>query len=514
MAKAVARWGINPTRPIATTNIRLVTVPLARGGSWAYLRICWMFTDTATITRPARVAETLAAVMKKLAQDSRVLAGITVPCYTAGPSGTIPGQLPGGEMAAFKSDFMRIVHERGMVHQASDAARLDELLSTAIRTAYIGFDCTADSLHVGHLLQIMLLRWWQKTGHKPIALMGGGTTKVGDPSGRDETRQLLTTQQIDANMAEIKKSFANYLTFGNGPTDAVMANNAEWLDTLLYIPLLRDVGRHFSVNRMLTMDSVKLRLERDQPLSFLEFNYMILQSYDFVELYRRHRCILQMGGSDQWGNIVMGADLGRRMENAELFALTSPLLATASGAKMGKTASGAIWLSPKRLSPYDFWQYWRNTEDADVGRFLRLFTELPLTEIARLEKLDGQEINEAKKVLATAVTALAHGDAAAEQAVDTARTTFEEGGKAESLPTVSVPRAQLAQGIAAFELFHQAGLAASRTEARKLIKGGGGRLNDKPIASDTAVVTESDLGSDGTMKLSAGRKRHVLVRPA
>jgi tyrosyl-tRNA synthetase len=417
-------------------------------------------------------------------------------------------------MAVFKSDFMRIVHERGMVHQASDAARLDELLSTATRTAYIGFDCTADSLHVGHLLQIMLLRWWQKTGHKPIALMGGGTTKVGDPSGRDETRQLLTTEQIDANMAEIKKSFANYLTFGSGATDAVMANNAEWLDTLLYIPLLRDVGRHFSVNRMLTMDSVKLRLERDQPLSFLEFNYMILQSYDFVELYRRHKCILQMGGSDQWGNIIMGADLGRRMDNAELFALTSPLLATASGAKMGKTASGAVWLSPKRLSPYDFWQYWRNTEDADVGRFLRLFTELPLTDIARLEKLGGQEINEAKKILATAVTALAHGEAAAAQAVDTARTTFEEGGKAESLPTVTVPRAQLAQGIAAFELFHQAGLAASRTEARKLIKGGGGRLNDKPIASDTVVVKESDLGSDGTMKLSAGRKRHVLVRPA
>jgi tyrosyl-tRNA synthetase len=293
-----------------------------------------------------------------------------------------------------------------------------------------------------------------------------------------------------------------------------MANNAEWLDTLLYIPLLRDVGRHFSVNRMLTMDSVKLRLERDQPLSFLEFNYMILQSYDFVELYRRHKCILQMGGSDQWGNIVMGADLGRRMENTELFALTSPLLATASGAKMGKTASGAVWLSPKRLSPYDFWQYWRNTEDADVGRFLRLFTELPLADIARLEKLRGQEINEAKKILATAVTALAHGEAAAEQAVDTARQTFEEGGKAESLPTVAVPRTQLAEGIAAFELFHQAGLAGSRTEARKLIKGGGGRLNDQPIASDTVVIKDSDLGSDGTLKLSAGRKRHVLVRAA
>src|SRR5690349_9016337 len=290
-------------------------------------------------------------------------------------------------MSAFKSDFMRIVHERGMVHQCSDAARLDELLSSGIRTAYIGFDCTADSLHVGHLLQIMLLRWWQKCGHKPIALMGGGTTKIGDPSGRDETRQLLTEEIINANMASIRRTFANYLTFGSGATDAVMVNNAEWLDTLLYIPLLRDVGRHFSVNRMLTMDSVKLRLERDQPLSFLEFNYMILQSYDFVELYRRHRCILQMGGPAQWGNIVMGAALGRRMENAELFALTSPLLATASGAKMGKSASGAVWLNPNRLSPYEFWQYWRNTEDADVGRFLRLFTEMPLSEIKRLEAL-------------------------------------------------------------------------------------------------------------------------------
>jgi tyrosyl-tRNA synthetase len=400
-------------------------------------------------------------------------------------------------MANFKSDFMRIVHERGMVHQCSDVARLDELLATGVRTAYIGFDCTADSLHVGHLLQIMLLRWWQKTGHKPIALMGGGTTKVGDPSGRDETRQLLTNEQIDANMASIKASFANYLKFGGGPTDAVMTNNAEWLDTLLYIPLLRDVGRHFSVNRMLTMDSVKLRLERDQPLSFLEFNYMILQSYDFVELYKRHNCIVQMGGSDQWGNIVMGADLGRRMEGGELFALTSPLLSTASGAKMGKSASGAVWLKAERLNPFDFWQYWRNTEDADVGRFLKLFTDLPLDEIARLEKLGGEEINEAKKILATEVTRLAHGD---------------EAAKGETLPVVDIARAKLAAGIAAFELFHDAGLAESRTEARKLIKGGGGRLNDKPIASDTVIVKDGDLDGSGTLKLSAGRKRHVLVR--
>ncbi len=417
-------------------------------------------------------------------------------------------------MAAFKSDFMRIVHERGMVHQTSDAARLDELLSTGTRTAYIGFDCTADSLHVGSLLQIMMLRWWQKTGHKPIVLMGGGTTKIGDPSGRDESRQLLTAEQIDANMAGIRRVFDKYVKFGDGATDARMVNNAEWLDQLLYIPLLRDVGRHFSVNRMLTMDSVRLRLERDQPLTFLEFNYMILQSYDFVELKKRYDCILQMGGSDQWGNIVMGADLGRRVEGAELFALTTPLIATSSGAKMGKTAAGAVWLNAERVSPYDFWQYWRNVEDEDVGRFLRLFTELPLDEIARLEKLEGQEINDAKKILATAVTALAHGDVAAEQAVDTARKTFEEGGKAESLPTVSVPRAQLADGIAAFELFHQAGLAPSRTEARKLIRGGGGRLNDKPIESDTVMIKESDLGQEGTLKLSAGRKRHVLVRAA
>jgi tyrosyl-tRNA synthetase len=417
-------------------------------------------------------------------------------------------------MAGFKSDFMRIVHERGMVHQCSDAARLDELLSTGARAAYIGFDCTADSLHIGHLLQVMLLRWWQKTGHKPIALMGGGTTKVGDPSGRDETRQLLTPQQIDANMASIKRSFANYLAFGDGPTDAIMANNADWLDTLLYIPLLRDVGRHFSVNRMLSMDSVKLRLERDQPLSFLEFNYMILQSYDFVELHKRHNCILQMGGSDQWGNIVMGADLGRRIQGAELFALTSPLLATSSGAKMGKSVAGAVWLNPERLRPYEFWQYWRNAEDEDVGRFLRVFTELPLDEIAKLEALKGQEINEAKKILATAVTTLAHGKPAAEQAAETARRTFEEGGKADTLPTVDVPRTRLAAGIAAFELLHEAGLAESRTEARKLIKGGGARLNDQPIAADTARIGESDLDSSGTLKLSAGRKRHVLVRAA
>jgi tyrosyl-tRNA synthetase len=415
-------------------------------------------------------------------------------------------------MAGFKSDFMRIVHERGMVHQCSDAARLDALLASGARTAYIGFDCTADSLHVGSLLQIMMLRWWQKTGNRPITLMGGGTTKVGDPSFRDEARPLLTSEQIDANMAGIRKVFSKYLKFGNGPSDAAMVNNADWLDALLYIPMLRDVGRHFSVNRMLSMDSVKLRLERDQPFSFLEFNYMILQSYDFVELYKRQNCILQMGGSDQWGNIVMGVDLGRRMEGAELFAVTTPLIATASGAKMGKSMAGAVWLNAERVSAYDFWQYWRNTEDDDVGRFLKLFTELPLGEIARLEALMGQEINEAKKILATEITTLAHGKAAAEQAAETARRTFEEGAKADTLPTVDLPRARFAAGIPAFELLHEAGLAESRTEARKLIKGGGGRLNDKPIAGDTATVGESDLDSSGTLKLSAGRKRHVLVR--
>ncbi|MBX3500813.1 MAG: tyrosine--tRNA ligase [Alphaproteobacteria bacterium] len=415
-------------------------------------------------------------------------------------------------MSAFKSDFMRTVHERGMVHQCSDAARLDALLQSGVRTAYIGFDCTADSLHIGSLLQIMMLRWWQKCGHKPLVLMGGGTTKIGDPSGRDETRQLLTDELITANMAGIRRIFDKYLAFGDGPTDATMVNNADWLDELRYIPLLRDVGRHFSVNRMLTMDSVRLRLERDQPLTFLEFNYMILQSYDFVELSKRHKCILQMGGSDQWGNIVMGADLGRRMESAELFALTTPLIATSSGAKMGKTAAGAVWLNAERVSPYDFWQYWRNVEDADVGRFMRNFTELPLDEIVRLEALQGAELNEAKKILATEVTRLCHGAAAANEAAETARRTFEEGALAESLPTVDLPRARLESGLPAFELFADARLAESRSEARRLIKGGGARVNDKPVASDTATVSLADADGEGRIKLSAGRKRHVLVR--
>ena len=416
-------------------------------------------------------------------------------------------------MAGFKSDFMRIVHERGMVHQCSDATRLDELLASGVRAAYIGFDCTADSLHVGHLLQIMLLRWWQKTGHKPIALMGAGTTKVGDPSGRDETRQLLTPQQIDANMASIRKSFANYLKFGNGPTDAVMANNADWLNALNYIDFLRDIGRHFSINRMLAFDSVKLRLERQQELSFLEFNYMILQAYDFVELHRRYGCVLQMGGSDQWGNIVNGIDLGRRLHSAQLFALTSPLITTSSGAKMGKTAAGAVWLNAGQVSPYDYWQYWRNTEDADVARFLKLFTVLPLDEIERLAALKGADINEAKKVLATAATALVHGQAAADEAATTARTTFEEGGLGSSLPTVEVPRADLKAGIGVLAAFVKAGLASSNGEVRRAIANNAILVNDVRVTDDKATIGEAEVTADGVVKLSLGRKRHVLLKP-
>jgi len=415
-------------------------------------------------------------------------------------------------MAQFKSDFMRVLHERGFVHQCTDSDALDRKAAAGELIAYVGYDCTADSLHIGHLVTIMVLRWLQKTGNKPIALMGGGTTKVGDPSGRDETRKLLTSEQIDANMLAIRRSFANFISFDGGNKPAIMANNAEWLDGLMYIPLLRDVGRHFSVNRMLTMDSVRLRLERDQPLSFLEFNYMILQSYDFVELARRYGCNAQFGGSDQWGNIVMGAELGRRMEERELYGLTVPLITTASGAKMGKTAAGAVWLNPERLSTYDYWQFWRNTEDADVGRFMRLFTDLPMGEIARLEKLAGAEINDAKKILAFEATRLCHGEAAATQAGETARKTFEEGALADDLPTIDVAKSVLAKGVPAYELLRQAGLATSNAEARRLIKGGGGRLNDQPIAEETMVITLNHADGEGRIKLSAGRKKHVLVR--
>ena len=410
------------------------------------------------------------------------------------------------------SDFLREATERGFVFQCTDADALDAALNTGPLSAYIGFDCTADSLHVGSLVQIMALRLLQKHGHRPVVLMGGGTTRIGDPSGKDEARQMLTDEQIAANMAGIRRCFTPFLRFGSGPSDAIMADNAEWLDALSYIGLLRDIGTHFTVNRMLTFDSVKLRLDREQPLTFLEFNYMILQSYDFRELLRRFGVRLQMGGSDQWGNIVSGVDLVRRTEAKEVFGLTTPLITTSSGAKMGKTARGAIWLTADRLSPFDYWQFWRNTEDGDVGRFLRLFTELDMAEIARLERLGGAEINEAKKVLATAATALAHGGAAAAEAAEAARLAFEEGEAAAALPGIDVPRPDLESGIPVFRLFVLAGLAASNGEARRLIRGGGARVNDAPVAKEDTLVAAADL-RNGAIKLSAGRKHHRLVRP-
>ncbi len=417
-------------------------------------------------------------------------------------------------MTGHRSEFMRTVAGRGFLHQCTDAARLDGMLAKGVpKLCYIGFDCTADSLHVGSLMPIMLLRWWQQSGHKPIVLMGGGTTKVGDPSGKDESRQLLSAEQIDANMEGIKQVFSQFLAFGDGPTDAVMMNNADWLDGLSYIPFLREFGRHFSVNRMLGFDSVKLRLEREQPLSFLEFNYMVLQAYDFLELYRRTGCILQMGGSDQWGNIVSGIELGRRTDGAALFGLTSPLITTASGEKMGKTAGGAVWLNADRVSPYDYYQFWRNAADGDVGRFLRLFTTLPLDEIARLETLKDAEINEAKKMLAREATTLCHGADEAGRAENTARITFEEGALGADLPRYPLDRAELETGIAAFDLIARAGLAASKADARRLIRGGGGRLNDRAFDNEMQTVTVNDLTADGIIKLSAGRKRHVIVTP-
>ena len=415
-------------------------------------------------------------------------------------------------MPALKSDFLRIMSERGFIHQTSDDAGLDALFARETVTAYIGFDATAKSLHAGSLIQIMMLHWLQKTGHRPIALMGGGTSMIGDPSFKDEARKLLTPADIAENLAGIRANFAPYLSFGDGPGDAIMVNNADWLMAINYVNFLRDVGRHFSVNRMLAFDSVKLRLDREQSLSFLEFNYMILQAYDFVELSKRYGCRLQMGGSDQWGNIVNGIDLGHRLGTPQLFALTTPLLTTSSGAKMGKTASGAVWLDPEMLSPYDFWQYWRNTEDADVGRFLKLYTTLPMEEIARLESLGGAEINEAKKVLATEITALLHGRAAAEQASETARKTFEEGVTAATLPSVEVDKASLEAGIGILALFVAAGLAASNGEARRHVQGGAVRLNDEPVSDDRRIVTPRDLGPENAIKLSLGKKKHVLVR--
>ncbi|SDN21024.1 tyrosyl-tRNA synthetase [Methylobacterium phyllostachyos] len=420
------------------------------------------------------------------------------------------------ESFAPKSDFLRILTERGYIHQTSDLAGIDAAALEGRLTTYVGYDCTAPSLHVGHLLSIMMLHWLQATGAKPIALMGGGTTRVGDPSGRDETRKILTVEQIDANKAEIRKTFDRFLRFGEGTNDAVMVDNAEWLTKLNYIEMLRDVGRHFSVNRMLSMDSVRLRLERDQELSFLEFNYMILQSYDFVELNRRYGCVMQMGGSDQWGNIVNGIDLGRRMGTPQLYALTCPLLTTSSGAKMGKTAAGAVWLNPDMLKPYDYWQFWRNTEDADVARFLKLFTLLPMDEIARLAALAGAEINTAKTVLATEATALMHGREAAEAAAETARKTFVEGTLAADLPSVTVPAATLEAGLGVLTAFGPdiAKLVPSTSEARRQIKGGGLRVNDVPVTDEKAVLGQGDLTTEGVIKLSFGKKKHVLLRVA
>jgi tyrosyl-tRNA synthetase len=410
-----------------------------------------------------------------------------------------------------KSEFLRVLRERGYVHQCSDWAGLDAKAASGELVAYIGFDCTAPSLHVGSLVQIMLLSWLQKTGGKPIALMGGGTTLVGDPSGKDESRKLLTEEQIEANKAGIKTAFSKFIRFGDGKTDAVMPDNAEWLTKLNYVDFLRDVGRHFSVNRMLAMDSVKLRLERDQELSFLEFNYMCLQAYDFVELHRRYGCTLQMGGSDQWGNIVTGTDLGRRLGTPQLYALTSPLITMASGAKMGKTAAGAVWLDAAMLSPYDYWQFWRNADDGDVARFLKLFTTLPLDEIARLTALQGAEINEAKKTLATEATAVLHGRAAAEAAAETARKTFEEGALAGSLPSIDVASAEFDEGLGALSAFVRAGLVVSTGEARRQIRGGGLRVNDEPLSDEKATISRAEL-RDGVVKLSLGRKKHVLLK--
>ena len=416
-------------------------------------------------------------------------------------------------MSKLKSDFLHELAARGYIHQATDEAGLDLLARTERLTGYIGFDCTAPSLHVGNLLGIMMLRKLQQTGHQPIVLIGGGTTKVGDPSGKDEARKLLSDAEIAANIAGIEQVFGKFLSFDRGANDALMINNADWLDGLNYIDFLRDYGRHFSVNRMLTYDSVKLRLEREQPLSFIEFNYMVLQAYDFVELYRRHGCRLQLGGSDQWGNIVGGIELGRRTDGAELFGLTSPLLTTSSGAKMGKTAAGAVWLSADMVSPYDYWQFWRNSEDADVERFLKLFTEIPLQEIAKLAALRGAELNEAKKILATEATALVHGRDAADRAAETARATFEQGEIAVTLPTIEVPRAELEKGWGVLTANLEAGFVASTGEARRQIKSGGIKVNDVAVTDEKRKLTLADLTPEGVIKLSLGKKRHALIRP-
>src|SRR3984957_12414552 len=417
-------------------------------------------------------------------------------------------------MTAFKSDFLNVLQSRGFIHQISDPDSLDALAARGELTAYIGFDCTAPSLHVGSMVQIMCLYWLQQTGNKPIALMGGGTTRVGDPSGKDETRKILSIEDIERNKEGIKQVFSRFLTFGDGKHDAVMPDNAEWLTKLNWIEMLRDIGRHFSVNRMLAMDSVKLRLERDQEMSFIEFNYMILQAYDFVVLNQRYDCRLQMGGSDQWGNIVNGIDLGRRMGTPQLHALTTPLITTSSGEKMGKTAGGAIWLNADMKSPYEYWQFWRNTDDSDVARFLKLFTTLQLDEVARLAALQGAEINEAKKALADAPATLLHGSEATETAADTARQTFEEGAIAENLPTIGISRAELDAGAGVLALFVKAGLVASNGEERRPFQGGGLRVKDVAVTDEKMVLKSTDLTPEGVIKLSMGRKRHVLLRPA
>ncbi|MDD3288813.1 MAG: tyrosine--tRNA ligase [Alphaproteobacteria bacterium] len=411
--------------------------------------------------------------------------------------------------ASIKSDFLRVMTERGHLNQCTDLEALDALAQKSIITGYIGFDATADSLHIGSLAAIMMLRRMQQTGHRPIVLMGGGTTKVGDPSDKTGLRQMMTNEKIDANIASIKTIFDNFLTFGSGPREAVMVNNADWLDKLEYIPFLREIGQHFTINRMIAFDFVKRRLEQELPLTFLEFNYMIMQGYDFLELFRRHKCTLQMGGSDQWGNIVNGVELGRRIGGTDFFGLTTNLITTSSGLKMGKTVSGAVWMKADRLSPYDYWQFWRNTEDADVGRFLRLFTDMPIDEIAKLEKLGGAEINEAKKILAFETTKMCHGEDAAKNAAETARATFEGGGKGADLPVYEFAKSS---SPAMVDVLVSLGFSSSKGEAKRLIEQGGLRLNDKPVTSITATVSANDLDGDGTARLSAGKKRHAVVK--
>jgi len=417
----------------------------------------------------------------------------------------------------YQSAFLKLISERGQLHDCTDAAALDARMQEHVVTGYIGFDCTAPSLHIGNLTQIMTLRRLQQSGHRPIVVVGGGTTKVGDPSGKEELRSLLSDEQIDANKQSILKTFERFLNFGDGPTDAIMVDNAEWLDRLEYIPFLREVGSRFSVNRMLTMDSVKLRLERDQPLSFLEFNYMILQAYDFVELHKRYGCTLQCGGSDQWGNIVSGIDLGRRLVEAELFGVTSPLLTTASGAKMGKTAKGAVWLNADMLSPYEYWQFWRNTEDADVGRFLRLFTELPEDEIARLENLSGAELNDAKKLLATETTRMLHGKAAADDAAEAARRTFEEGASSENLPVSTIGRGadnEWSEGRTNTAILFATGFVSSNSEARRKILEGAVKINDQKVDNPMGVQKWTDVDpATGAFKVQLGKKKVGLVKP-